>query len=405
MSLDYSCDKNHNTTLAYSLSTRSTIALALSRLSQITSHARTLNQRQSSTRATTTMTQPTLTLATGPRAIGATGLGLMGMTWRPPHLLPSTSTAHTAMSTALSLGATFWNGGEIYGTPSRNSTHLLAEYFAQHPADAAKVVLSIKGGFAPGSMNADCSETNLRRSVDDSLANLKGKSIDIFECARIDPKVSIEDTIAVLAALVAEGKIGAIGLSEVRASTIARAAAIHPIAAVEVELSLWSTDILRNGVVHTCAQLGIPIIAYAPLSRGALAGDTVRKNADIPDGDMRKRLPRFQDDVLQYNNRLVDEIEAFASKRHITKAQVAIAWVRGLSGRTMKVWDAQGKESEVKLGTIVPIPGATTEARVRENYADVELTEAEVGELTSLAMEMGVRGDRYSEQGMKQAEG
>jgi pyridoxine 4-dehydrogenase len=328
--------------------------------------------------------------------IGSIGYGLMGLTWRPEHLLVDNETAFTAMSTALSLGATFWDGGDFYGTPDRNSCHLLAEYFTAHPEAASKVVLSIKGGAAVGALKPDSSEANLRRSVNDCLSALRGtKSIDLYQCGRVDPNYSIEETMSVLGKLVNEGLIGGIGLSEVRASTISRAAKVHPIMAVEVELSLFSTNVLRNGIAVTCAKLGVPIVAYSPLGRGALAGDTIRKQSDLPEGDRRRAMPRFQDDVLEWNAKLVDAVGDFAKKRGYTKAQVAIGWVRGLSGRTMEVMDENGEKVKCTLGTIVPIPGATREERVRENLTPVTLSDGEVDELTGLAFELAARGDRY----------
>ena len=128
------------------------------------------------------------------------------------------------MNTTLELGANFWNGGELYGTPEYNSLHLLNKYFTKYPENAEKVVLSIKGGLKKGQLVPDCSEANIRRSVDECLHQLDGKkSIDIFECARQDPQVPVEQTIEVLAKYVQEGKIGGIGLSEVDADTIRRA--------------------------------------------------------------------------------------------------------------------------------------------------------------------------------------
>lgn len=129
-----------------------------------------------------------------------------------------------ALNTALAHGSNFWNAGELYGTPEYNSLHLLHSYFAQHPENADKVVLSIKGGLKPGQLVPDGSEANIRRSVDECLRVLDGKKkIDIFECARQDPKTTVEQTVTVLAQLVKEGKIGGIGLSEVDAETIRRA--------------------------------------------------------------------------------------------------------------------------------------------------------------------------------------
>ncbi|KAL2430674.1 Pyridoxal reductase [Exophiala dermatitidis] len=330
------------------------------------------------------------------KPVGPIGYGLLGLTWRPDPQPANES--FKAMSTALAQGANFWNGGEIYGTPERNSCHLLNEYFTQNPQDADKVVLSIKGGCLPGTIIPDGSAKNVRRSVEECLRVLDGKkSIDIFECARLDPKTPLEVTIGALAELVKEGKIGGIGLSEVKASTIEKAHAIHPIAAVEVEVSLWTPDILSNGVAVTCAKLGIPIVAYSPLSRGALTG-TIRRNADIPEGDFRRFLPRFQDDVLEYNTRIVDELQRLADKRGVTRAQIAIAWVRSLSGRTITTEDGE----KVTLGEIIPIPGASKPERIVENCkaVEIELSDEEMDEIAEILKKNPVKGERYTAEGM-----
>lgn len=144
------------------------------------------------------------------------------MTWNP--LPPAEEQCFETMDMALSLGANFWNGGELYGSPDKNSLHLLNRYFTVFPDKADKVVLSIKGGLKPGKLVADGSEENIRRSVDECLRVLDGKkSIDIFECARQDPNTTVEQTVTILAELAKEGKIGGIGLSEVDADTIRRA--------------------------------------------------------------------------------------------------------------------------------------------------------------------------------------
>ena len=156
------------------------------------------------------------------KQVSSTGLGLMGMTWRaspPPY-----EQSFAAMKAALAAGCNFWNGGELYGPPDANSLHLLNAYFSKYPDDADKVVISIKGGLKKGQMIPDGSPENVRRSVEDSLAVLEGKkSIDLFECARVDPNVPIEETIKTLGELVREGKIGAISLSEVTAEQIRKA--------------------------------------------------------------------------------------------------------------------------------------------------------------------------------------
>lgn len=144
------------------------------------------------------------------------------MTWN--HQPPSQEVCFETLNKTLELGANFWNGGELYGTPEYNSLHLLNQYFTNHPQNTDKVVLSIKGGLKVGQLIPDGSEENIRRSVDNCLRLLDGKKkIDIFECARQDPNFPVEHTVEVLAKYVQEGKIGGIGLSEVDAETIRRA--------------------------------------------------------------------------------------------------------------------------------------------------------------------------------------
>lgn len=174
------------------------------------------------------------------------------------------------MRAALAAGCTFWNGGELYGTPSYNSMTLLERYFARYPEDADKVVLSIKGGVDLKTLTPDSSPESLRRSVDNVTGGLKGrKFVDMFECARRDPKHPLEETFGILnREYVDAGKIGGISLSEVSAATIQEAVKITKVVAVEVELSLWSTDPLENGVAAACAEHGIPLVAYSPLGRG-----------------------------------------------------------------------------------------------------------------------------------------
>lgn len=175
------------------------------------------------------------------------------------------------MRTAISLGAVSWNGGELYGTKERNSLHLVNEYFTKYPEDADKVNLSIKGALDLDTFKPNGSKEGIQRSIDECLRVLDGKKfLDLFECARVDPTVPIEDTIGYIAEYVKAGKIGGISLSEVNANTIRRAHKVHPIAAVEIEFSLFVTNPLENGVAETCAELGIPIIAYSPLGRGFL---------------------------------------------------------------------------------------------------------------------------------------
>ena len=311
--------------------------------------------------------------------VGPTAYGMMGLTWRaaPPPL----AQAFAAMDAALETGANMWNGGENYGPPERNSLHILNEYFTKYPEKASQVLICIKGAFNPTTHTPDGSPEGIRRSVDECLRVLDGKkSLDIFECARVDRSTPIEETMKALAECVKEGKIRGIGLSEVRAETIRRAHAVHPIAAVEVELSLWSTQILHNGIASTCAELGIPIVAYSPLSRGGLTSSFPKSREDM--NPMLRMFPRFEEEALEVNMKLTAEVEKVARKKGCTTAQVALGWVRTLSGRN-------------GLGTIIPLPGATTVERVRENNKIVTLTEEEMGELEEIIKKNKIVGNRY----------
>ncbi|KAL1959483.1 hypothetical protein VTO42DRAFT_1928 [Malbranchea cinnamomea] len=319
------------------------------------------------------------------RPVGRIGFGLMGLTWRPDP--PSYEHCFAVMKAALARGANFWNGGDLYGTPDANSLHLLKAYFTKYPEDADKVVLSIKGGVdIAGGMKIDGTEAGVRESVEKCLRVLEGtKKIDVFEYARLDPKVPVEETVRALKTLQDEGKIGGIGLSEVRAETIRRAAAVAPIAAVEIELSLATREPLSNGIVSTCAELGIPIVAYSPLSRGLLTG-TLRSASDVPDGDLRKHLPRFQQQALEVNLKLADAVCELAQKKGCKASQLAIAWVASQS---------------MPNAPIIPIPGTSSIERVDENLTDVSLTSDEKEEIAEILTKCPVEGSRYAEAQLK----
>ena len=175
------------------------------------------------------------------------------------------------MKAALNNGATFWNGGQFYGPPDRNSLQLLDKYFTKYPEDADQIVLSIKGGMDMEKRMPVGDEAGVRRSVDNCLEVLDGKKkLDLFECARVDPDTPVEETMRVLKTYVDAGQLGGISLSEVSASTIRRAAKVAKIECVEIELSMFATEAIENGVTETCHELGTPIIAYSPLGRGFL---------------------------------------------------------------------------------------------------------------------------------------
>lgn len=264
----------------------------------------------------------------------------------------------------------------FYGPPHANSLHLVRHYFTRYPEDASKVVLSIKGAFNRSAYIPDCSPEGIRKAVEESLEILGGvKSIDIFECARVDPNVPIETSVAAFEELIEEGKISGYGLTEVNATTIRRAHAVHPIAAVEIELSIFTRHVLEeSGVADTCRELDIPLIAYAPLDRGWLTGE-IKSYNNLPAGDFRQKLPRFQPGAFEQNVKLVNAVHGIAQRKGCTAAQVAIAWV-------------------IQNGAI-PIPGATRVGKVIENCTLVRLSNSEMAEIQHFIETLAVVGERY----------
>ena len=232
-------------------------------------------------------------------------------------------------------------------------------------------------------MKPDGSAANTRRSIRESIDVLAqaGKKLDLWESARVDPDTPIETTMTAAKEFIDSGELGGVCLSECSADTIRRASKVVKISAVEVEFSLWSTEILDNGVASTCAELEIPIIAYSPLGRGFLTGQ-IRSRADIPADDFRLSVPRFSEENFPKNLQLVDEITKLAENKGCTPGQIGIAWIRAKSGKD-------------GLPVSVPIPGATTGERVEENLKEVGLTEMDVKELDSLVASMPVVGGRY----------
>lgn len=299
-----------------------------------------------------------------------------------PHMQKTDAEAITILKAALENGANFWNAGLNYGRPERNSVHLLNAYFTQHPGDAERVVIGIKGCFNTTTFKLDTSASGVKESIDLCLQILDGKChIDIFQAARQDPSVvPIEETISAIAEYVQAGKIGGIGISECNADSLRRAAAVHPIAAAELELSLFSTHILSDGTAAACADLEIPIVAYGPLGKGFLSGQ-IRKLDDIPADDYRRAygFPRFQPGAFEENFKLVAEVEKLAELKGVTTAQVALGWVASQSR---------------KLGVpVVPLPGSASVDRIKENRPAV-LDEGEVEQLDGILKKMVVQGNR-----------
>ncbi|TCO62047.1 aldo/keto reductase [Actinocrispum wychmicini] len=222
-----------------------------------------------------------------------------------------------------------------------------------------QVVLATRGGVRAASTGGpptivDASPAALRTACDDSLRRLGTDRIDLYYLARVDPKVPVEDSTGALAELVAAGKVRHIGLSEAPPEDLRRASAVHPIAALESEYSLWERHI-ETAVLPTARELGVPLVAHTPLGKGMLAG-AVTGHASLGRGDHRRNHPRFQAGNLTYNRGLVDEAAAIAADLDITVAQLALAWLLG-----------RGTD-------ILPIPGTRRRAHLAANVRACEIT-------------------------------
>ncbi|SCO33276.1 probable pyridoxine 4-dehydrogenase [Fusarium fujikuroi] len=319
------------------------------------------------------------------KQVGLIGFGLMGLTARP---LPDED-AFAAIRTALDSGCNWLNGGEFYGPPDANSLALMRRYLEKYPEDADRIVLTIKGGMGPNYVPLGTKE-NIRRSIDDCLETLGPVGrIASFEIGRKDPNVDYEeDTLAAISEYVKDGKIDGISCSELNANTLRSAVKKFKITALEIELSLFTTDPLTNGLLEVCGELGIPVLAYSPLGRGFLGGQ-IKSVEDLPENDMRAKIhPRWQGDNFRKNVQLVDDIEALAKKKGCTVSQIAINWLLSLSRRP-------------GMPTIVPIPGSTKPDRIRENATVIDLTEEDLRDIDRLLASFTPAGDRYPPQHMK----
>lgn len=234
-------------------------------------------------------------------------------------------------------------------------------------------------GIAEGSGSPD----RLRALCDQSLKNLGIEALDVFCLSRVDPSIPIEDTVGAMARLVEQGKTRFIGLSEAAPETLRRATAVHKLVSLQFEYSLWSRD-PEEGHREACAELGMALMAYAPLGYGFLTGDIAGPDG-LTDGDMREKFPRFSPENFAANKERVARIEDMARDRGATAAQIALAWLLS------------------RGDNVFPIPGCKSRAHLEENIAALEL-ELTTAELTTLdqAFPIGAAmGDRYPEDGMK----
>lgn len=315
-------------------------------------------------------------------SVSALGLGCMGMS----HAYSPSADENASIATlhrAVELGVTFFDTAEVYG-PYANEVLVgkgLKPYRNQ-------VTIATKFGFKidptkpSGQMmvGTDSRPENVRTVAETSLKRLGVDVIDLFYQHRVDPNVPIEETVGAMADLVKVGKIRHLGLSEANAETIRRAHAVHPIAALQSEYSLWTRDVEQNGVLDTCRELGIGFVPFSPLGRGVLTG-ALKNLEGLSDTDFRRSLPRFEAENFDANLALISLLETMAREKGVTAAQLALAWVM-----------AQGD-------FIVPIPGTTKIANLEKNVAaaDVSLTAEEANELGELMSPAKVAGGRYPE--------
>jgi len=300
------------------------------------------------------------------------GLGAMGMNAFYTGHSTDEDEAIRTIHRALDLGVTLIDTAEAYG-PFTNEE--LVGRALKGRRD--EVVLATKFGLvthAGGAHSAvDSSPANIRAAVEGSLRRLGTDYIDLYYQHRVDPSTPIEDTVGTLAELVAEGKVRHIGLSEAAPATIRRAHAVHPVAALQTEYSLWTRDVEAE-LLPLLRELGIGLVPWSPLGHGFLTGK-IRSTEEFADDDWRKNNPRFTGENFQRNLRLADEVEAVAAEVGTTPAQVALAWIL-----------AQGDD-------IAPIPGTKRVERVEENTAadGVELTAEQLQKLNNLPPAIGER--------------
>ena len=325
---------------------------------------------------------PTRTLGTQGLTVSAIGLGLMGMS--QSYGTPEERDERESIATihrAIELGVTFLDTAEVYG-PYKNEELLARALNALGSGARDRVVIATKFGFQfgpAGITGVNSHPDHIRQVVDGSLRRLATDRIDLLYQHRVDPAVPIEDVVGTMAALVLEGKVRFLGLSEAGEQTIRRAHAVHPISVLQSEYSLWERN-LEPRIIPLLRQLGIGIVPFAPLGRGFLTG-AVRRAEEYPEGDFRRGDPRYQGENFDANMRAASAVKDLASRKSATPAQVALAWLLH------------------KGPDVVPIPGTKRRKYLEENLGagDVQLTRDEMATLDAALAPGRVSGPRYSE--------
>jgi aryl-alcohol dehydrogenase-like predicted oxidoreductase len=314
--------------------------------------------------------------------VSALGLGCMGMSWSygaPKDKEEMIELIHAAVER----GVTFFDTAEVYG-PYTNE-ELVGEALAPFKGE---VVIATKFGWAPANESEANSRWNMLNSqpehikkvVEGSLKRLGVEVIDLYYQHRVDPKVPIEDVAGAVKELIEQGKVKYWGLSEAGIQTIRRAHAVHPLAALQSEYSLWTRE-PEMQIIPTLEELGIGFVPFSPLGKGFLTGK-IDEKTKLDSSDFRNTVPRFSAENRKANQALVDLLNKVAQKKNATPAQIALAWLLA-----QKPW-------------IVPIPGTTKLNRLEENMGsiDVELTPNDLHEIEIAAAEIAIQGARYPEQ-------
>jgi aryl-alcohol dehydrogenase-like predicted oxidoreductase len=306
--------------------------------------------------------------------------GLGGMALTDVYGAADSDESVATINHAIDIGVTFLDTANVYG---RGANEELFARVLAHRRD--EVVLATKFGILPipdaGAFRARGDAPYVHESIDASLKRLGTDSVDLYYYHRVDARVPIEETVGALAELVTAGKVRHIGLSEVTALELERAHAVHPIAAVQSEWSLWSRDV-EDYVVPTAARLGVGFVAYSPLGRGFLTG-SVTDPTSLGATDARHNFPRFSEENVVANIRIVDAVRQVAAVENLTLAQVALAWVYA---------------SGCRLGVpVVPIPGTRKAHRIDENAATVALTLSDESLTLLDGLYAGVEGERASD--------
>jgi aryl-alcohol dehydrogenase-like predicted oxidoreductase len=316
---------------------------------------------------------PTRILGPGGPPVGAIGLGCMGMSWAYNPEERDDQRSIAVIRHAIELGVTLIDTADIYG-PFTNET-LVGRALDGRRDD---VVLATKCGLevtsvTPMEIARNGRPEHVRAAIDASLQRLRTDHVDLYQLHRVDPAVPIEETWGAMAETVTAGKARAIGVSEATVEELDRAQAIHPVASLQSEFSLWERGPVGNGVLDWCRDHGAAFIPFSPLGRGFLTGQVTRET--ITEGDMRATNPRFSEEAMGQNLAIVDRVRAVADRHDATPGQVALAWL-------LAQYDG-----------VVPIPGTRRLERLDENAgaARLELTAEDRAELDALPAPAGAR--------------